>query len=690
MRRQAVAVILGTILLALAGGWMGIPASWGSGVWFTTPDLRVPAEDLVAFLSEKTGMKWAAALTAVDQKFEGGDWVLAGAVKNKNTQVESALSPADRAFLEGGGAESFVAANSGGVRYLVGGGLRGAAYASVRIQRSWLESAKHPLATEGENFHMAPAFKERVGGAGGPNPAEDYSQPKPADYDWETYARDLAHCGVNLTPGIIQGKTVPDEALRPWGIRKILAYSACPFSQADLRKWRQTNPNDVKPSENPRDPDSEATSWTPCPTTDFGRKVYREWLAKELADHKTAAKVVFHFSGWGAIPGEECSPGTKRWERVVTFLKEMDGIVKGISQDVGVMGSTRGLSTDEIRGVLKNLPNGVGLIFGEPSPTLLDPPEEGYDPSMATSQWNPTYATVIEEALAARPNDIIVTVAAGDTDSTVSPAVGMALPNTAHAKIQRLSQMKCANIALAMGGIHPWTYSPNVEVFKDMIWTPEVSAEDLITKIAHRDFGTAAEQVVGVWSLFDQAFAAYPLTCRGQRLEDFVRKSKDLVTKIPSPAQVRDNPWSRTVSQGVPYLLEGYPTVLRLWQEGVQRLQRTQDETEGASFQVAKNLRDGVFWASFYYQMLQSQYQVVRCLNVLKWVPEGASPTDLPWKQAFIPLYRDEQQNCERWQDLLFTAPEPQIRLENEAMNPTALARKLDQKRQALNTLIGD
>lgn len=145
-----------------------------------------------------------------------------------------------------------------------------------------------------------------------------------------------------------------------------------------------------------------------------------------------------------------------------------------------------------------------------------------------------------------------------------------------------------------------------------------------------------------------------------------------------------------SLGDGVPFLLEGYPKAIRLWREGLERLQRTQDSTEGATYSIAKNLRDGVFWSGFYLQTLETQHNVVRCLNLLKWIPEGHSAEAAPWRQAFLPLYRDELANTERWTDLLFTAPEPLLRLEDQPMSRNGLERKLDQKRQALKGLIGN
>jgi hypothetical protein len=79
----------------------------------------------------------------------------------------------------------------------------------------------------------------------------------------------------------------------------------------------------------------------------------------------------------------------------------------------------------------------------------------------------------------------------------------------------------------------------------------------------------------------------------------------------------------------------------------------------------------------------------LRCLNLLKWMPEAANANDPPWREAFLPLYRDELENCARWKELLFTSPEPNLRLEKEPMNPSGLGRKLEQKEQSLRNLTG-
>ncbi|NUN96211.1 MAG: hypothetical protein HUU16_08540 [Candidatus Omnitrophica bacterium] len=665
-------------------------SAWGETVWFTSPDLRVPAGDLAAFLTEQTEEKIPAELAGVNPTFAQGDWVLASVSRDRTEAIERVLTPANRAFLDSSGAEGFVATNVGGIRYLLGGGQRGAAYASIRIQRLWTESDLPPLSADGEHLDQAPVFQERIGGAGGEDMTRDFAQPKPSDYDWETYARDLAHAGVNFTPGVVQGQVVPDEALKAWGIRKVLFFPSTPFAASTLREWRASNPGEIKPAEDPRASAESVTLWAPCPATEFGKKAYVDWLDKVVFDHKTLAKIVLQFTEGGAIPGEECYPKLKRPERVVAFLETLNGILKRISEDVTLYASTRGFSAEEVRAIAGALPKGVGLYFEEPSVSILDSPSGGYEPSLASLDWDAEQQRTLEGILSSRPEDCMVAVAAGDTDRLFSPAVGMALPGAAHAKIRRLQELKCRNVALAMGGIHPWVYSPNAEVFRELMWKAGESSEETLGRIAGRDFGGAAEEVLAAWSLFDQAAAALPLVCRAQGGEAFTRNGADLTTGAPVPAKVVRNEWGLSLGDGVPFLLEGYPKAIRLWREGLERLQRTQDSTEGATYSIAKNLRDGVFWSGFYLQTLETQHNVVRCLNLLKWIPEGHSAEAAPWRQAFLPLYRDELANMERWTDLLFTAPEPLLRLEDQPMSRNGLERKLDQKRQALKGLIGN
>lgn len=677
--------LLAAALLAFCCGF-----SQAGTVWFTAPELRIAAKDLADFVSEKQNSPMETVLASVDTRFSPGDWVLANSVKSIPKSVEECLTPENRAYIQSSGQESFIAVHMNGVRYLVGGGHRGAVYASVRIQREYIGSATPPLSVESQTIRQVPVFKERAAGAGGPHPTEDYAQPKPDDYDWETYARDLAHAAVNLTPGIIQGQVVPDEVLRPWGIRKILAFSSCPFSSHELRNWRQSQPDSVKPTENPRLKDTSSTPVCPCPMTDFGEGLYKDWLSQVLSEHKEAAKLVFFFSDWGVVPGSGCGPGPEISRRIIGFLEEIHQIVKALNVDIQLLAATRGLSAEVVSSLIKDLPGEYGLYFEEPSSSLIDSPESGCDPSLVTARWNDTYAGILQQALQLRPMNTIPVIAAGDTDWMVSPAVGLASPGLAHEKIQRLHSLHSSNIALAMGGFHPWVYSPNVEIFKEMIWNPGEPADALISRTAARDFGPAAEKVMAVWDLFSQALQALPNVCRAQHFETFIRESEEILLKPPAPAYLKGSTWGRSIHDAIPFLLEACPEVIRIWKQGVDQLEQAQDQTEGESFMVARDLRDGVFWSGFFLQVLQSQYNLVRGFNLLKWMPEDANPDASPWKDAFLPLYRDEVLNCDGWQALLFTAPEPRIRFRNEAVNATALARSWDQKRQNLSSLIGN
>lgn len=659
-------------------------------VWFTAPELRIAAADLAEFVTDKSGASLETSLANVESRFSPGDWVLANIVKSIPKAVEECLTPENRAFLQSSGQESFIAVYMNGIRYLVGGGHRGAIYASVRCQHEWIEPATPPLSVESQTMRQVPAFKERIAGAGGPHPTDDYAQPKPADYDWETYARDLAHAAINLTPGIFQGHTVPDEALRPWGIRKILAFSSCPFSTSALRTWRQSRSDSVIPSENPRFKDSLTTPVCPCPMSDFGKEVYREWLAGVLVDHKETAKIVFFFSDWGVLPGSGCGPGPEVSRRIIGFLDEISLILKNINPEIQLMAATRGLSAAVVRDLIINLPGNYGLYFEEPSSSLLDPAEGGFDPSLVTPRWDNAYADLLQQALQRRSTHTIPVIAAGDTDWMVSPAVGMASPRLTHEKVQRLHTLQSSNIALAMGGFHSWVYSPNIEVLREMVWDPKESADTLVLRTAQRDFGPAAEKVIAVWDLFDQAMKILPNICRAQRLETFIRESDDVLLKPPAPSYLKGNTWGQSIHNALPFLLEAYPEVIRIWKQGVDQLQQVQDQTEGESFAVTRNLRDEVFWSGFFLQVLQTQYNLARGFNLLNCLPTDASLDAFPWKQAFLPLYRDEVSNCEAWQALLFTAPEPQVRFRNEAVNATGLARSWDQKRQNLLGLIGN
>jgi hypothetical protein len=684
MGDHSVRLVFKSLLITTLMVNIGQTTAWGATVWFASPDLRGVANDLADFISEKTGSKTPVEIPGTEPAFQKGDWVLSDVVKSPPQVVEGSLSRENRAYLQSNGQESFVAVNSGGIHYLVGGGQRGAVYASVRIQRNWIQSASPPLSVEFETLRGVPAFKDRIGGAGGPHPSEDFSQPKPADYDWETYAHDLAHRGINMTPGVIQGQVVPDEALKPWGIRKLVALSGSPFSQSDLRKWRATQPDEIKAGEDPRHPGSPSNNWVLCPGSEFAREKYKIWLAKSLADHKSVSKVVFYLADWGSIPGADCTPGASRWQRICSFLEEMGKLLKDVAPDASILLSTRGLAVEDLK---QALPEGIGLYFEEPSLSVLDTASTGYDPSIASLEWDPVYGALLEQAIKDHPDLVYPVIAAGDTDRTVSPAIGMALPNTTFSKVQRLLDLKAHHIALDLGGIHPWVYSPNIEVFTEMIWSPAESAEDLIGRVARRDFGDAADEVVGVWNLFDQAFAVYPYINRAQRFEDMLHEGNDLILRPPIPSQIRNNVWTGSVGPAVPYLLESLPGVIKYWREGLLRLHQIPMESKGMD---AKCLRDSAFWGGFLAQLLSTQYNTFRSLNLLHWVPEGVDPDTVPWRKAFIPVYRDEIQNCEQWQELLFTAPEPLIRLDQEAVNTTVLARKLDQKRQALERLVGN
>jgi hypothetical protein len=72
------------------------------------------------------------------------------------------------------------------------------------------------------------------------------------------------------------------------------------------------------------------------------------------------------------------------------------------------------------------------------------------------------------------------------------------------------------------------------------------------------------------------------------------------------------------------------------------------------------------------------------------WIPDGEDAERDPWRQSFLPAYRDEIENCQAWRDLLFAAPVSRIKLESEATTPAAVSRRFQQKQEALSSMVGE
>jgi hypothetical protein len=657
-------------------------------VWFNSPDLRSAAADLRDFLDEKGERPPQEKIAPPDAAYQPGDWVLADLSKDRSGKLGALLSAEDRASLEGGNIESFIAVNSNGVFYLIGGGRNGAVYASTRLQSAWNEGGENPIASESGRLKGKPAFAIRIGGAGGPNGESDVTQPFPNDYDWEAYARDLAHFGVNWTAGVLGGEAVPDDSLVAWGIRKILFVPANPFGESQLRTWRTSNREDLKPVQNTRSTGDDL-SWSPCISSDFGKTVYKDWLNKLTQEHRSASSLVFFFSDWGAAPGEECAPGSGLAERVCEFLEEIEAIARSVAPDLKIYVSTRGFSAEDLRKILSESPPRVGVYFEEPSTSLLDDPATGYDPCIAASELDPVFEEILRETLESKQKETLVAVAAGDTDWLVSPAIGLPLPETAYNKLHTFAELGARNIALAMGGIHPWVYSPAAEVVKEVFWNTEEPYAELSARIASRDFGHLAENVRSAWSYFERAMDEMPSISRVQRLHRFVGSSNDSITGGGGVDGLEDRPWCVAVRDAAPFLLESIPATIESWEHGMDELQSAQVVVGENSYETAKRLRDTLFWGAFYLHLLEAQNNVLRALNLLSWTPDGQDPAKDPWRQAFLPIYRDEAANAQGWRDLLDTAPYTRIRIEKEVSTPAAFSRKMEQKQAALANLLG-
>ena len=440
-------------------------------------------------------------------------------------------------------------------------------------------------------------------------------------------------------------------------------------------------PFDVLPK-----PSEEDLEWGPCPDTDFGRRVYSEWLSETLRTHKTASHIVFYFSDWGANPGKECLPDTRRWERTAAFLTAMGDITSDLDSEILVLGSTRGLTPMEINSLLQQLPPKIGLVFEEPTQCLLAPSASTIKPTMLNTPWDEEYTSVIKSALKGRPDTCIPLIAAGDTDWMFSPALSVPAPYKAHEKIQHLADLGSENIGLALGGLHPWVYSPNARVFAEMIWDPTQQAGELLETIAKEDFGNAAEGVLDAWNLFDQAISRYPSFHPNQGMEFFARNAGDLHFEVGSSRNLQNHPWAEGVAGLVPYLVESLPGVIRMWESVVESLRLAQNEGEDEEilFHHAKNIRDSEYWATFALRLMNSQHNLLRRLNVLHWVPSGSDPSEFPWREAMAPIDRDSLENSEAWVTLLYNTPHPVLRIEGEEAVVGGLKRKLERLATAL------
>jgi hypothetical protein len=305
-------------------------------------------------------------------------------------------------------------------------------------------------------------------------------------------------------------------------------------------------------------------------------------------------------------------------------------------------------------------------------------------------ELDPVFEEIYKNTIQSRPADTIVAVAAGDTAWQVSPAIGLPLPHTAYRKLHAAADLGAHNVALAMGGLHPWVYSPACAVVEEVFWNRAMQYEDLAGRIASRDFGHLAANVQSAWAHFEEAMEAMPSISRAQRHHDYAGSANDSISAGDGVDGLRTHPWRQTIRDAAPFLLESLPAVIRHWEQGTNELQTAQDLLEQNSYEMAKRLRDSLFWSEFYLRMLQSQNNVIRSLNLLTWAPDGADIAKDPWRQAFLPIYRDEAANAQAWKDLLDTAPFSRIRIEKEVTTPAAFSRKMDQKQAALAKVTGE
>jgi hypothetical protein len=346
--------------------------------------------------------------------------------------------------------------------------------------------------------------------------------------------------------------------------------------------------------------------------------------------------------------------------RAIEVLEFFSHEARKINPHVKLIGQTWILhGADEVLQIIENTPPGLGIQMNEPAlAEKVDVPGFGaQDIWVVTYELDETFGPIYLQAGKLRKEDFYPLMGIGDSCESVDPVIGVPVPWLVARKIRRAAENGMENLCV-WWGIHPWVYTSNYEVIREMIFDPFQDIDALLTRIAKRDFGEAAcGEVLKTWKLIDEAFVCWtPKVNWMERLEEYTGRCTRRAFFIPLTESMMEQEWSQkgqdwTLSmsksdkidwwayRNLDILIPVRRTMCEKLREAVEHAQKTQELTTGES-QVKAGQQ--LNWLKLLYYLFLSQYHYFRTLEFEK---NGLS--DETALKEWIQVVDAEIENCE-------------------------------------------
>ena len=492
----------------------------------------------------------------------------------------------------------------------------------------------------------APFFKERWG--------EHYNQAPPLDYTDEEAARWYSrHYFSHFNTFVwLQGKRVFEpETLEKYGVQSSIVQSEI---RVATQEWIAEHPEVA----------SLGGFHQPlvlCFRTDLGRKKYAEWFRQKMAEKPWINRWTFQFADLNHICGKDCprcgsDPFVMRVLEIVTYLND---IGKKVNPDCKVICRTWGFAPKEMLTAYTQAPKGIGFMQKEPHDNDVNLLGREITPA-----WHPRhkylkpYGDVYMQAGKLRGEDFYPAVGMGDSDEVTCPVVGMQLPYIVGDKMRRLAELGMRNFYIWFGGCHPWVYSVNLEVMRELIFDPYQNVDALVGRIAERDFGPKArDQVIRTWKAIDRALASFPLIsnqryqfyCKQMSKQYFLPLRPDIVLEDPNLKQFNQLDLVRMAELN-------YAMMVARLDKAIDDAAKVVSLTEGSAYQRA---RDQLVWLKLMTNIIKMDYNVFVRQTLLddKLRNQGIARGTAEYRRKFEPLVREEMENASEAIDIIEEIP---------------------------------
>ena len=496
-----------------------------------------------------------------------------------------------------------------------------------------------------------PFFKERSCGA-------QWSQEKPACYSEQDLASWVVHHNFNFYGPIIQPWytiNLSGEVAKHYGIRSSVAVEP----PRPTMEFMKAHPEYVEYDRR------GAVQWGPSPTMCFRyeetRRIFSEWIQQVVKENPRATQFTMYFGDLNCICTEQCprcgsTPYPLRAIEVLEFLSQE---ARRINPDVTLIGQTWILhGADEVKQIIEKTPPGLGIQMNEPAlAEKVDVPGFGaQDIWVVTYELDEAFGPIYLQAGKLRNEDFYPLMGIGDSCESVDPVIGVQLPWVVAQKIRRAAENGMRNLCV-WWGVHPWVYTPNYEVIREMVFDPFQDIDALVTRIARRDFGEAAcKDTIETWRLIDEAFVCWkPKVSWMERLEEYTGRCTRRAFFVPLTESIMEQDWSHrgqdwTLSmsksdkidwwayRNLDILIPIRGAMCEKLREAVKHAQKVYALTTGESQVKA---RQQLNWLKLLYSLFLSQYHYFRSLEF-----EKSGLGDEKALKEWIGVVEAEIENC--------------------------------------------